>query len=332
MSAQPAARGGGRAGRVFITGASGFIGRALTERFRASGVEVAGVDLVADPAAGVVAGRVEEPGPWQDHAAGSDLVVHTAALVSLDGDPRRFWEVNVLGTRRALDAAVAAGARRFLHLSSVTAFGFDFPDCVDEDWPVRCNGSAYVDTKVASEQVVLQAHSAGEVACTVIRPGDVYGPGSRPWTILPVALLRAGRLALPMHGRGIHSPVFIDNLVDGISRAAAAPRAAGRVITISDGVGVTTADFFGFYARMTGRRLRLLPTPVARAAAVAVSGAARLAGRQTELNRFGVDYMCRTGTYSIGRAHRLLDYAPRVGLEQGMGITEAWLRRTGRLG
>ena len=61
--------------RVFITGASGFIGRALCERYAADGHEVRGCDLVADPARDVVAGDVAQPGPWQDHAAGSDLVI-----------------------------------------------------------------------------------------------------------------------------------------------------------------------------------------------------------------------------------------------------------------
>ena len=69
-----------------------------------------------------------------------------------------------------------------------------------EDHPIRPNGVPYVDTKVASEQVVLQAHAAGELACTVVRPGDVYGPGSRPWTFWPVEELARGRLLLPAMG------------------------------------------------------------------------------------------------------------------------------------
>ena len=99
-----------------------------------------------------------------------------------EGDAAAVWDVNVMGTRHALDAAVRAEAQRFVQLSSVLAFSWDFPDGVDERHPVRPNGAPYVDTKVASEQVVLQAHAAGEIACTVIRPGDVWGPRSRPWT------------------------------------------------------------------------------------------------------------------------------------------------------
>src|SRR4029078_10150202 len=91
-----------------------------------------------------------------------------------------------------------------------------------------------------------------------------------PWTVLPVELLKARRFALPERGRGIHSPVYVDDLVAGIVAAAGADAAAGRVITLSGGVGVETREFFGHYARMLGRRsVPGVPTRVALAAAAA---------------------------------------------------------------
>ena len=203
----------------------------------------------------MVAGDISQPGSWQRAAAGCDVLVHTAALVGMPSDESGFWEVNVRGTRLALEAARDAGAR-FVHMSSVVTFGLDFPDGVGERWPVRPTGVAYVDTKVAAEQVVLQAHAGGEAEVTVIRPGDVYGPGSRPWTVLPVELMKRRRFVLPARGRGIHSPVYVDDLVTGIIAAAEANDAAGQVITLSGGLGVETRDFFAYYARMLGRRAR----------------------------------------------------------------------------
>ena len=82
--------------------------------------------------------------------------------------------------QRVLRAAVAAGVLRFVHISSIAAYGFDFPDGVTENDPVRVSGYSYVDTKVNSEHVVLAAEAAGEIATTIIRPGDVWGPASRP--------------------------------------------------------------------------------------------------------------------------------------------------------
>lgn len=320
--------------RVCITGASGFIGRTLARNLRERGAEVVGVDRQADPEAGVVAGDISRPGAWQRIAEGCDVVIHTAALVGMPSDESRFWDVNVRGTRLALDAARDGGAQRFVHLSSVVTFGLDFPDGVDERWPVRPTGVAYVDTKIAAEQVVLQAHAAGEIQATVIRPGDVYGPGSRPWTTLPLELLRARRFALPEHGRGIHSPVYVDDLVEGIATAAESDAAAGRVVTLSGGVGVTTSEFFDYYARMLGRRrVPTVPTAMAIAAAGLESGIARVRRSDSDLTPHGVRYLAlRRGTYGIGTARDLLGWQPRVDLAQGMSQTETWAREQGLIG
>jgi nucleoside-diphosphate-sugar epimerase len=319
--------------RIFLTGALGFIGRTLAQRWREEGAEVVGVDVAADPAQGVVAGDVSHRGEWQAAAVGADVVVHAAALVGMPSDVSAFWAVNVRGTRMAIEAARDAGAGRFVHLSSVVTYGLDFPDQVDERWPVRPTGIAYIDTKIAAEQVVLQAHAAGEASVTVIRPGDVYGPGSRPWTILPIDLLETGRFALPAGGRGIHSPVYVDDLVEGILAAARGESATGRVINLSGGVGVTTGEFFDHYARMLGRRrVPRVPTQVALAAATVQDRMARLRRAPNELTPAGVRYLAlRRGTYAIATARELLGWEPRVGLRPGMDRTEAWLRQTGRI-
>ena len=313
--------------RVFVTGASGFIGRAVAERFRAEGAEVGGVDFAADPERGVVAGDVAEAGPWQAAVGGADVVVHTAALVSNAYDLDESWRVNVLGTRNVLDAAAAGGVGRFVHISSVRAFSdLGFPDGVDEHHPVRPDGNPYVDTKIASEQVVLQAHAAGEVECAIVRPGDVYGPGSRPWTVLPLEFIKARRFLLPAMGRGVFSPVYLDDLVTGLTLAAQRPQATGQVFTIGGARGVPAKEFFGHYYRMLGRRGPVcLPTALAVAAASAAGSVERLRGRRTELNAASMRYLARPGGYSIDKARRILAYEPQIDLDEGMRRTEAWL-------
>jgi nucleoside-diphosphate-sugar epimerase len=316
--------------KVFITGASGFIGRALTERCRARGDEVVGCDLVGDPGAGVVAGDVAERGPWQEHARGCELVIHTAAVVSLRLERAdEVWRANVLGTAHALEAAERSGARRFVHFSSVTVFGFDFPDGVDERHPVRLTGVPYPDTKIASEQVVLQGHLDGRVQATIVRPGDVYGPGARAWAVVPAQLIRDRRFVLPAGGRGLLSPVYVDNLVDGVLAAAEHPKASGQVFTLTDGVGVPNREFFAPYAELVGRRLLTLPTPVARVVAAAVQGAARLTPGDNDINPRSLRYMTRTGTYSNAKARTVLGWEPRVGLAEGLERTVSWLREQG---
>jgi nucleoside-diphosphate-sugar epimerase len=319
--------------KVFISGALGFIGSVLASRYRDAGAEVRGVDVRAEAGQDVVAGDVTQEGDWQEHARGCDLVVHTAAYVGFGGEADAVWRANVLGTRRVLDAAVRGGAERFVHFSSVTTFGFEYPDGVDESWPVRLTGNAYPDTKIASEQVVLQAHAAGEASVTVVRPGDVYGPRSRGWTTLPALMIKSGQMVLPNGGHGQINPVYVDNLADGVLLAAASADAAGEVFTISDGTAVEVGDFFAYYSRMLGKpRPRTLPRPVAVAVAGAGGRVMKALGRDTELSAGSVAYIAKRGGYSIEKARRVLGYEPKVGLDEGMRRCEEWLRSEGIVG
>jgi nucleoside-diphosphate-sugar epimerase len=314
--------------RVFVTGALGFIGRRLMERYRDAGAEVAGLDVRADAALDVVAGDLAQPGPWQDAMARSDLVIHTAALVGMGPDEERSWRINVLGTRHALDAAARAGARRFVHFSSIVTFGFDFQGTVDETYPVRANGVAYVDTKIASEQVVLAAHAAGEMECAIVRPGDVYGPGSHFWTATPVREIKARRLVLPAMGRGMLSPVFVDDLLDGVTLAASRDEAAGQVFTLTGPRSVPARDFFVRYARMLGRR-RVPAAPTGFVTAMA--SAVQRISSDSEVTPAAARYLARTGSYSIEKARSRLGYEPRVDLDEGMRRSEEWLQAEGIL-
>jgi nucleoside-diphosphate-sugar epimerase len=315
-------------GRVLITGAAGFIGRALMARLRDLGAEPIGIDVRSDPSSGVRVGSTLDPGAWADALAGVDAVIHGAAVVSNAATLDDAWRVNVLGTRRVLAAAAAAGVPRFLHISSIMAFGMDFPDGVDESYPTRVCGYSYPDTRVNSEAVVLMAHAAGEIEATIVRPGDVFGPGS-VWVREPIERARARQLVLPARGRGLLSLVHIDNLVDGILLALASGRASGQVFTLTDGYTVTCADYFGRLAALVGRRPLLLPTaaalPLVRVAGAALS----VAGRPSELSEASVRMLTRTGTYSTARASEVLGFRPRVGYDEGMARIEDWARVEG---
>ena len=302
----------------------------LAERYRELGAEVRGVDVRAEPSLGVVAGDIGAAGDWQRHADGCDLVINTAAYVGFGGDLDQVWRVNVLGTRRVIDAAARGGAERFVQFSSVTTFGFDYPDGVEETYPVRLTGNPYPDSKIASEQVTLQAHVAGDVPVTIVRPGDVYGPRSRGWTVLPVQMIKSGQMVLPAGGRGQIGPVYVDNLAEGVMLAAGSEQAVGEIFTIADGFAIEVGDFFARYARMLGKpRVRTLPTPVARTIARAGGRIEKALGRDTEMSASSIDYLAKRGGYSIEKARQILGYEPTVSLDEGMRRCEQWLRGAG---
>lgn len=314
---------------IFITGASGFIGTALAERFRALGARVTGVDLVADPENGVVAGDTTDPTTWSDALEGVDVVIHTAALLGPAYPLERAWHVNVYGTHQVLRAAIDAEVPRFVHLSSIMAYGFDFADGVDESAPVRVNGDVYTDTKINSEAVVLAAHAAGGIDVTVVRPGDVWGPRS-VWVRVPLAeMAKPTGFPLPDGGRGIFAPVYIDNLVDGLVLVLDAPEAAGHIFNISDGEGIPCSEYFGRLADMGGGKVVTLPLRIAAPLADALGGTLRRFGQHSDLAAGTMYMLNRKGTFSIEKARKTLGYRPLVTFEEGMTRVRAWATAEG---
>ena len=172
---------------VAVTGAGGFIGRAVCEQLVAAGASVTGLDIAPSARSTVEAvGATFAVCDVTDAARitraleGARGVVHTAAILGDRGGMAEQVRVNVRGTVNVLDAAEAAGAERVVHISSVASWGYDFrSDLATEAAPARVCGSAYVDTKTASQELALDRGAA------VVRPGDVYGPRSVPWTIRP---------------------------------------------------------------------------------------------------------------------------------------------------
>jgi len=313
--------------RIFITGALGFVGRALAAQYRELGAKTCGLDIRADTALDVVAGDVSKQDEWQDAVNGCDLVIHTAAIVTNNVSRTEAWRVNVLGTRRVLDAAIKSGVKRFVHISSLAAMRFILDDQANESAPVMPTGNPYVDTKIASEQTVLAAHAAGEIACTIIRPADVYGPGSRPWTLVPVQMIQKGLFLLPAHGRGIFRAIYIDDLVNGVMFAAEKDEGIGQIFILGGEKAVTCETFFGHYHRMLGKGTPLLMNT---STAVAIAEIGRvlftLLGKQTELGRGAMEMLSKKNTVSNAKAHNLLGWEPQVDLDEGMRRTEVWLR------
>lgn len=319
---------------VFITGANGFLGRALLRRYQQAGCDVRGMDLHADPEANVVAGDLTEPDTWRAHAQGCDLFINTAAVVSLAADWQAYRRISVAGVRHALDVAIAGGAKRFVQLSSVAAMGDDYPDGADETHPVVIGEHyRYGVAKGASEHVVLAAHAAGEIDCTIIRPGDVYGPGSRAWLLEPLRMAIAGQLILPNRGRGCFTPVYIDDLLDGIQLAAGLSEGCGQIFILWGDEAVTCREFFQHHWRWAGRSGAppSLPFALAKTLTTAIWRMNQRLGRSGEVTPDTMRMFNRAGGYSIAKARQSLGFEPKIKLSEGMARSEAWLRETGEI-
>ena len=147
--------------------------------------DVVGVDLVGN-GDDIVEGDISQPDTISQQLQECDVIIHTAALVSNAMQDSDMWRVNVLATRNLIQAAKEHKVRRFVQISSIVAYGNTAEGEINETHPVHADGGSYVLTKLASEHVVLSEQTNDEIEVVIIRPGDAYGPGSRPWIIAPL--------------------------------------------------------------------------------------------------------------------------------------------------
>ncbi len=316
---------------VLITGANGFIGRALAHQFQAQGRRVIGIDLQGDGER-VFAGDTATPEAWGHLLDQAEVVVHTAALVTNAMPDEDMWRVNVLASRNLIAAAIRHGVRRFVHVSSIVVYGNAAVGELDEEHPVHAHGGSYVLTKLASEHTVLAAHSQHGIDVVIVRPGDVYGPGSRPWVVTPIEMIKRRQFLLPANGEGYFRPVYVDDLARGIVLASGAEKASGQIFNLSSDGYVTTRTFFGYHHRWLNRSGPLcLPTSLALGLAESTFRLKRLFGIGSEGSGASVRQLTSKAWFSIAKAGALLGWKPEVGLDEGMERSQAWARERGLL-
>ena len=229
---------------VLVTGSSGLVGLPTAQRLSAEGCTVTGLDPFAAPGG---AGFEDIRGDLRDvhqvyrllRERNIDTVIHSGAIsggMLARDDPYRVADLNIVGTVHLLEASRALGVRRFVFISSCSAYGHTPPGSVGEDAPLR-PGTVYSATKGAGDLLVMAYRTQFDMDAVSLRIGGIYGPGRRTWCVIKTMVENAvaGR---PTHfdwGEGqtrIH--MYIDDTVDSIVRAAgASERAPEPVYNVS---------------------------------------------------------------------------------------------------
>ena len=325
---------------ALVTGASGFIGGRLAERLAVGeGVRVRA--MVRNPKKAerlrklpleIVQADLLDLPSLRKAINGCDLVFHCAAFVRETGDRNEFYRTNVQGTENILKVSSDARIKKFIHFSSVAVYGMNPPDGSDETTPYQPCGNLYCDTKIASEEAVWTAHQQAKLPVVVIRPANVYGPRSNPWTVRPIKLINSGQMILINGGTGICNYVYIDNLLDATLAATKRDQSVGQAYLISDGVPVMWKEFFGYYAQMAGKpSMRSVPQWLAKLIAFGMEINSKFSGKPPKITREAIRFLTWRAHFNIEKAKRDLGFQPRFSLKEGMKLTEQWLREAGYL-
>jgi hypothetical protein len=317
--------------KVFVTGGSGFIGGHIIEQL--SKKHSVGAMARSDKSAATVKGfgalpvRCDLSDLRTEHLAGYDAVIHCAAFVEEWGSRAQFWEANVEGTTRILEAARAAGVSRFVHIGTEAALfsGQDLLN-VDESQPYPTEHRyLYSETKAEAERRVLAANQAG-FATLSIRPRFVWGP--RDTSVLPAVLRMAqgGGWAWIGGGTPLTSTTHVLNLVHAVDLALQRGT-PGQAYFVADEGTRTIKEFLTALTQTQGVNLpeRNLPRGLARALAALVEGTWRLFGlrRAPPMTRFAIDMMSSSITVRTEKAQREFGYSPILSVADGMRALSA---------
>jgi nucleoside-diphosphate-sugar epimerase len=304
-----------RLAQIVVTGAAGFIGRALCRGLVERGHRVRGLTRSpADPIPGVELRPVGEIGPqtaWPEHLAAVDAVIHlaTAAHRPAPGTaPRREAEAAAALAR----AAAARGVRRLVLMSSIRAMGeATRPGAPFSPADPPLPGEPYGAAKLAIERAVLSAARETGLELVVLRPPFVYGPAVKANFRALMRLVASG-LPLPFAGLdNRRSLIFLDNLVDVTSLGALHSAAAGNVLLVRDAVDLSTPELIRELAAGLGRPVRLFTLPEAGFAAL----------RRLPVLGPLVARLTLSLQLDDRATRRLLDWRPPVSSEAGLAAT-----------
>ena len=311
--------------RILVTGATGFVGHALCRSLAAGGIEVCGaVRAGGDIGGGVetrIIGDLRDAVKTSEFLNGIDCVVHTAARVHRMGkigpeELDSYLRDNTETTRRLAEAAVTAGVRRLIFLSSIKANGEETPAPYTENTPPRPE-DAYGISKLKAEQALGEIAAATGLESVILRPPLIYGPGVRA-NFLSLLHLADSPIPLPLGGlkHNARSLLNLGNLLSAIRCTLDHPDAAGRTYLLRDGDDPSTAMLVRKLRQALGRPTRLMPVP-----ASLIGAAARAAGRGAVMQRINGSL-----TVDDTAIRHELGWRPPFTLDQGLAATAAWFR------
>lgn len=321
---------------TLITGASGFLGGRLAQLLASRHEDVvvlarnfsdlrhlAGLEIRIAP------GDLTDPASLRAAVQGATRIFHCAAC-STDWAPwNTYFAANVTGMQNLLTAALQSHSlERFVHVSTTDVYGYPDVPC-GEATPTRDAGLPYNQTKRLGELAVWQAYEDHGLPVTIVRPATIYGPRGKDFTVEIATLLRQRLMATIDHGRAPGGFAYVDNVAEAMIQASTHPATLGQAFNLADGTNATWTEYLKLFSEALGIRppwinLRFSAATML-ASALELPHRLKLPGRPL-LTRHAVLLLALNQEFPTQKARSAFQFAPAIGLEEGLARSAAWLQ------
>jgi nucleoside-diphosphate-sugar epimerase len=325
--------------RIIITGATGFIGRNLAERFKNDGHDV--IATGRSPEAGqelqekgipFLPAEILDPDRLNQVFAPADCVIHCAAKAGDWGKYQVFYDTNVRGTRNVINACKYHRIKKLIFISSPSIYFTGKDRCnISEDDPLpERQTTHYSKTKLMAEKEIMSLQPQ-ELRYIIFRPRAVYGPYDN--IIVPRILMLAEKKHVPLinHGKALVDITYVDNFVRAVSNSLSAPDSAwNETYNISNGDPLSIKAWFSQVLQIFDRPFnpKNIPEPAAKTLAAVMEGLGflPLVNLKPAMTRFSVGYMAKSMTLSLDKARQKLNYAPLLSNRESFEKYAQWYR------
>ena len=326
--------------KFLVTGITGFIGSNLAKKLVESDYEVRGLILEGTDESNLekfadkiekVYGDITEPDSIRPFFEGIDVVVHLAARATDWGPEKLFQKINFGGSKNVLNAAIDAGVKRFIFMSSLAVHGFKGFQNADEETPYDPY-NAYARSKKAVEDLLNDTFEQGKIETVIVRPGfAIFGPFDRLDSSKFYERIE-NRKFLPTvkKGKPLLCYSYVENLADGLILVATHPKAAGQTYIISDGPIIPNQEYLEKVYVGCGKepKIKSLPYWLAITGATIYEAFCKLIRKKTRplISR----YLVKVGATDLGftneKVVKELGYKATVGIEEGFKRTYDWYK------
>jgi dTDP-glucose 4,6-dehydratase len=258
----------------------------------------------------IVAGDICDQIGVREAVRGTEIVFHLAALIAIPYSyraPESYVRTNIQGTLNVLQAARDLSVGRLVHTSTSEVYGTAQYVPIDERHPLQ-GQSPYSASKIGADKLAEAFHCSFALPVVTVRPFNTFGPRQSARAVIPTIISQ--HLSQGFVRLGSLSPTrdlnYVGDTVDGFMRAALAPAAVGQVINLGSGREISIGDLAQSIGKLAGGNIRIEEEPQ------------RLRPGRSEVERLLAD---------PARAKALLDWEPKVGVEEGLSLTIAWIRQ-----